>query len=84
MKTLCTSSPNWISLRCKLRAGLFPRQAARKYRHHQLPVFHRDYDKSAAKVYGIKMMRKPDSNMSKAEIQAVVELFNYLLDEAAR
>jgi hypothetical protein len=47
-------------------------------------VFHRDYDKSAAKVYGIKMMRKPDSNMSKAEIQAVVELFNYLLDEAAR
>jgi L-fucose mutarotase/ribose pyranase (RbsD/FucU family) len=42
------------------------------------------FDRSAAKMNVKKMMRKPDSNMSKEETQAVVELLNYLLDDAAR
>ena len=48
------------------------------------PVSGQLFDKSATKAYGIKMMRKPDSNMSREETQAVVELLNYLLDESAR
>jgi L-fucose mutarotase/ribose pyranase (RbsD/FucU family) len=47
------------------------------------PISGQLFDRSATKQYGIKMMRKPDSNMSREETQAVVELLNYLLDEAA-
>jgi hypothetical protein len=48
------------------------------------PISGQPFDRGATKAYGIKMLRKPDSNMSKPEVKAVVELMNYLLDEAAR
>lgn len=48
------------------------------------PISGQLFDRSATKAYGIKMMRKPDSNMSREETQAVVELLNYLLNEATR
>ncbi len=48
------------------------------------PISGQPFDKNSTKAYGIKMMRKPDSNMSKEEVKAVVELLNYLLDEALR
>lgn len=48
------------------------------------PITGQPFDRSATKAYGIKMLRKPDSNMSKQEVKAVVELLNYLIDEAAK
>ena len=42
------------------------------------------FDRSATKAYGIKMMRKPDSNMNIKEIKTVVELLNFLLDETQK
>ncbi len=48
------------------------------------PITGQPFDRRATKAYGIKMLRKPDSNMSKQEVKVVVELLNYLLDEAAR
>ena len=48
------------------------------------PISGQIFDRTATKAYGIKMMRKPDSNMSKEETSAVVQLLNFLLDEAAR
>lgn len=48
------------------------------------PISGQPFDRSATKAYGIKMLRKPDSNMNKQEVKAVVELMNYLIDEAAR
>ncbi|MHB8835625.1 MAG: cytochrome C [Candidatus Methylomirabilia bacterium] len=48
------------------------------------PVSGQPFDRSATKAYGIKMLRKPDSDMNKEQVKAVVELMNYLLDEADR
>jgi hypothetical protein len=48
------------------------------------PITGQPFDRNATRAYGIKMMRKPDSNMNKQEVKATVELMNYLLDEAAR
>jgi uncharacterized membrane protein len=48
------------------------------------PISSGVFNKTATKAYGIKMMRKKDSNMSKSEVSEVVGLLNYLLDEAAR
>ncbi len=48
------------------------------------PITGQPFDRHATKAYGIKMLRKPDSNMNKQEVKMVVELLNYLLDEAAR
>ena len=48
------------------------------------PISGQPFDRSATKAYGIKMLRKPDSNMSKPEVKEVVELMNYLLEEASR
>ena len=48
------------------------------------PISGQPFDKSATKAYGIKMLRKPDSDMTKEQVKVVVELMNYLLDEAAR
>ena len=42
------------------------------------------FDHSATRAYGIKMLRKPDSNMSKDDVKVVVELMNYMLDEVDR
>jgi len=48
------------------------------------PISGQPFDRGATKAYGVKMLRKPDSNMNKQEVKAVVDLMNYLLDEAAR
>jgi hypothetical protein len=42
------------------------------------------FDHSSVKRYGIKMLRKTDSNMSKDDVKAVNELLNSLLDDAAK
>jgi hypothetical protein len=47
------------------------------------PISGQPFDKGAIKAYGIKMLRKPDSNMSKAEVKVCVDLMNYLLEAAA-
>ena len=46
------------------------------------PITGQPFDKTATKAYGVKMLRKPDSNMSKQEVKSVVELMNWLLDQA--
>lgn len=46
------------------------------------PISGQLFDRNATKAYGIKMLRKPDSNMSKQEVKATVDLMNYLLKEA--
>jgi len=48
------------------------------------PISGQPFDRGATKAYGIKMLRKPDSDMTKEQVKAVVELMNYLLDETAR
>jgi len=48
------------------------------------PISGQPFDRSATKAYGVKMLRKPDSNMNKAEVKASVELMNYLLSEAEK
>jgi len=48
------------------------------------PVTGQPFDKQATKSYGIKMLRKPKSNMNRDEIKAVIGLMNFLLDEAAK
>ena len=45
------------------------------------PITGQPFDKQAVKAYGIKMLRKPNSDMNKQEIRDVVVLLNYLLDE---
>jgi hypothetical protein len=47
------------------------------------PISGQPFDKGAIKAYGIKMLRKPDSNMSKAEVKVCVDLMNYLLETAS-
>ena len=46
------------------------------------PISGQPFDRSATKAYGVKMLRKPDSNMTKAEVKQAVDLLNYLLIEA--
>ena len=48
------------------------------------PVTGQPFDKQATKAYGIKMLRKPKSNMSREDVKQVVNLMNYLIDEAAK
>ena len=48
------------------------------------PISSGVFNKTATKAYGIKMLRKKDSNMSKQEVSIVIELLNFLLDEAER
>lgn len=48
------------------------------------PVTGQPFDKQATKSYGIKMLRKPKSNMNREEIKQVISLMNFLLDEAAK
>jgi len=48
------------------------------------PVTGQPFDKQATKAYGIKMLRKPKSNMSRPEVKQVVDLMNYLIDVAAK
>ncbi len=48
------------------------------------PITGQPFNKQAVKAYGIKMLRKPNSDMSKKEIRDIVVLLNYLLDENTR
>ncbi|MCM0082513.1 cytochrome C [Geomonas sp. Red32] len=48
------------------------------------PISGQPFDRSATKAYGIKMLRKPDSNMTKGQVKQAVDLMNYLLSEAER
>jgi hypothetical protein len=48
------------------------------------PISGQPFDRSATRAYGIKMMRKPDSNMNKQEVKATVDLMNWMLDETSR
>jgi hypothetical protein len=45
------------------------------------PITGQPFERQAVKAYGIKMLRKPDSNMNKQEIRDVVILLNFLIDE---
>jgi hypothetical protein len=42
------------------------------------------FDRQAAKQYGIKMMRKPDSGINKEDAKSIVELLYFLIDEQAK
>lgn len=44
------------------------------------PISGQPFDKGATRAYGVKMMRKPDSNMNKQEVKAVVDLMNWMLE----
>ena len=46
------------------------------------PISGQPFDRNATKAYGVKMLRKPDSNMTKQEVKATVDLMNYLIDLA--
>jgi hypothetical protein len=48
------------------------------------PISGQPFDRNATKAYGVKMLRKPDSNMTKPEVKATVDLMNYLLAETER
>ena len=48
------------------------------------PITGQAFDKNATKQYGVKMLRKPDSNMNKSDVKQCVELMNYLLDKAGK
>ncbi len=45
------------------------------------PITGQIFDRQAIKAYGIKMLRKPNSDMTKQDIRDVVILLNYILDE---
>jgi hypothetical protein len=48
------------------------------------PISGQPFDRNATKAYGVKMLRKPDSNMSKPEVKASVDFLNFLLAETER
>ncbi len=48
------------------------------------PITGGEFNRKATTSYGIKMLRKKDSGMSKNEVAEVVELLNYLLSEAQK
>ncbi len=48
------------------------------------PITGQPFNKQAVKAYGIKMLRKPNSDMDKQEIREFVIFLNYLLDENAK
>lgn len=45
------------------------------------PITGQPFDKQAVKAYGIKMLRKPNTDMNKQEIREIVTLLNHLIDE---
>jgi len=42
------------------------------------------FDKKATKAYGVKMLRKPDSNMTKQEVKLTVDFLDYLLEQGVK
>lgn len=45
------------------------------------PITGQIFDRQAIKAYGIKMLRKPNSDMNKQEIRDVVILMSFILEE---
>ena len=45
------------------------------------PITGQPFDKQAVKAYGIKMLRKPNSDMNKQEIRDIVKLLSFFLEE---
>jgi uncharacterized membrane protein len=45
------------------------------------PITGQIFDRQAIKAYGIKMLRKPNSDMNKQEIRDVVVLLNFIMEE---
>ena len=45
------------------------------------PITGQIFDRQAIKAYGIKMLRKPNSDMNKQDIRDVVVLMNYIMEE---
>ena len=48
------------------------------------PISNTPFDKDAAKKYGVKMMRMPNSGLDKAEAKEMVELMYFLIDTAGK
>jgi hypothetical protein len=48
------------------------------------PITGQPFDRQAIKAYGIKMLRKPNSDMNKQEIRETVVLLNFIMDENKR
>lgn len=48
------------------------------------PISNTPFDKEAAKAYGVKMMRKPDSGIDKADAKSLVEIMYFLIDAAKK
>lgn len=48
------------------------------------PISGQMFDRSATRAYGIKMLRKPNSDMTKQEVKEVVELLNFLIEESEK
>jgi hypothetical protein len=48
------------------------------------PITGQPFDRNAIRTYGVKMLRKPDSNMNKSEVKLSVDLMNFLLDIAEK
>jgi hypothetical protein len=48
------------------------------------PITGQPFNKQAVKAYGIKMLRKPNSDMDKKEIRDIVVLLNHFIDENAK
>jgi hypothetical protein len=48
------------------------------------PITGQPFNKQAVKAYGIKMLRKPNSDMNKKEIRDIVVFLNFLIDENAK
>lgn len=42
------------------------------------------FDKEAAKAYGVKMMRRPDSGIGKNEAKLIVEMLYWMIDERGK
>jgi hypothetical protein len=48
------------------------------------PISQTPFDKQAAKKYGVKMMRMPNSGIDKKEAKQLVELMYFLIGESER
>jgi hypothetical protein len=48
------------------------------------PITSQPFDRQSIRAYGIKMMRKPNSEMDKKDVKEIVLLLNYILDENTR
>lgn len=45
------------------------------------PMTGQTFNKDSIRAYGIKMLRKPNSDLNKQEIRDIVALLNYIVDE---